>query len=443
MPAPYGVVATGFNRKRLPEILESLNTGVKGVFGPDTNLAPQSPHGQFNGLMADIIHDQWELAEDVWHGIDPLQVTGTRLDTLLALFGLPPRRLAKYSGVTVDFVGGAGVTIPQGTGLASSSTSVIVFTDSPIVLDGGGLGSVIASPAAEGAISVVPNEIDIIQVAIANVTSVLNSLAATIGVLVLEAETDSEIRLRLLGRTGGIGVTNEQLRLENILRGLAGVIESVLYVNSTETVDERGIPGKTYALVIDGGDDITIANTLLLYHCAGIGTFGTTSIPIQDAQGICRKIDFSRPIDAIALLNITVRYVDSRCGCQPHDIDALKTFLINFLQDNREDCGGFGIGQPLIRSRLYAAFSNVPGLEIVSFTMAKHHHVFSFDDGCDDVAWDSGGFCVGQWEKEVVWTDDSIAIAWNEKPLFVEQGISLTVIDKFDNTISSSCEEVA
>ena len=81
MPAPYGVVPEGFNRKRLDEILADLQAGVNTVF-PGVNQADQSPHGQFNGLMADAISDLWEMAEDVFHSYDVYQAEGNQLDTI-------------------------------------------------------------------------------------------------------------------------------------------------------------------------------------------------------------------------------------------------------------------------------------------------------------------------------------------------------------------------
>lgn len=93
MPGPYGITATGFNRKRSDEVLTDLNTGVTGVFGVGTDLAPESPDGQFNGLMADEMAYLWELAEDVYHSRDVFQCEGTRLDDVMANLKYPLRNI--------------------------------------------------------------------------------------------------------------------------------------------------------------------------------------------------------------------------------------------------------------------------------------------------------------------------------------------------------------
>lgn len=78
----YGVVPEGFNRKPLAIALAEMQASLITEFGPDAIQTPQSPLGQINGLMADLITNLWELAEDVYQSYDPDQAEGTRLDTL-------------------------------------------------------------------------------------------------------------------------------------------------------------------------------------------------------------------------------------------------------------------------------------------------------------------------------------------------------------------------
>ena len=76
--------------------------------------------------------------------------------------------------------------------------------------------------------------------------------------------------------------------------------------------------------------------------------------------------------------------------------------------------------------------------------MAKHYYQFSFlcsEDGEEEAGptWDSAGFCQGRWAAPYEFTDQSIPIAWNEKPVFIPDGIELTVLDTFDNVVASDC----
>ena len=78
----YGVVPEGFSRKPLPIILAEIEAAMITEFGPDVIQTSQSPLGQINGLMADLIGQMWELVEDSYQSYDPDQAEGIRLDVL-------------------------------------------------------------------------------------------------------------------------------------------------------------------------------------------------------------------------------------------------------------------------------------------------------------------------------------------------------------------------
>lgn len=78
----YGVQPTGFVRKPLPIILAEIEAAMITEFGPDVIQTSQSPLGQINGLMADLIAQLWELVEAAYQSYDPDQAEGIRLDVL-------------------------------------------------------------------------------------------------------------------------------------------------------------------------------------------------------------------------------------------------------------------------------------------------------------------------------------------------------------------------
>lgn len=83
--AEYGIVSTGFNRKPLAVGLAEIEEGMVGVFGPLVIQTPQSPFGQLNGLMADLIARLWEVGEDVYQSYDPDQSEGVPLERIARL----------------------------------------------------------------------------------------------------------------------------------------------------------------------------------------------------------------------------------------------------------------------------------------------------------------------------------------------------------------------
>lgn len=78
----YGVQPTGFVRKPLPVILAEIEAGLITEFGPDVIQTSQSPLGQINGLMADLIAELWELGEATYQANDVDQAEGILLEVL-------------------------------------------------------------------------------------------------------------------------------------------------------------------------------------------------------------------------------------------------------------------------------------------------------------------------------------------------------------------------
>lgn len=78
----YGIQPTGYVRKPISVILAELEAAMVTEFGPGVIQTPQSPLGQLNGLMADLLAEIDERNLDLYQSYDPDQAEGTRLNTL-------------------------------------------------------------------------------------------------------------------------------------------------------------------------------------------------------------------------------------------------------------------------------------------------------------------------------------------------------------------------
>lgn len=78
----YGIQPTGYIRKPASVILAELEAAMITEFGPGVIQTPQSPFGQLNGLMADLIAEIDERNLDLYQSYDPDSAEGTRLDIL-------------------------------------------------------------------------------------------------------------------------------------------------------------------------------------------------------------------------------------------------------------------------------------------------------------------------------------------------------------------------
>lgn len=91
----YGVQSTGFVRKPLSVILAEIEEGNIATFGPEIIQTPQSPLGQINGLMAEILAIEWETAENIYQSFDVDQAESLRQNTIAKL-----RRMTRGDGET-------------------------------------------------------------------------------------------------------------------------------------------------------------------------------------------------------------------------------------------------------------------------------------------------------------------------------------------------------
>ena len=78
----YGVQPTGYVRTPLSVFLANLENEMIAHFGPGVIQTPQSPLGQLNGMMADLLAELDEQGLDVYQSYDPDQAEGTRLAIL-------------------------------------------------------------------------------------------------------------------------------------------------------------------------------------------------------------------------------------------------------------------------------------------------------------------------------------------------------------------------
>lgn len=102
------VTPQGFVGKRLPQLKAELEAALRGQFGPDLNLAPETVIGQIVGLESEARAITWADLEDVYQSQYPSSASGTSLDLAVDLNGIT--RLQALP-TTVQAV----LTITQGT----------------------------------------------------------------------------------------------------------------------------------------------------------------------------------------------------------------------------------------------------------------------------------------------------------------------------------------
>lgn len=123
----YGLTRTGFKRKRLPEIIQSLNDRVSDKLGIPIQTGSNSIFGQLHGVYAFELSDLWELAENVYNAMYPNTAQGSSLSNAAALAGIAQIE-AEQTTIIATCFGSDGAAIPYGAQISSSATSTMFFS---------------------------------------------------------------------------------------------------------------------------------------------------------------------------------------------------------------------------------------------------------------------------------------------------------------------------
>lgn len=372
-----GITSQGLQIKRLPEILESLESKARAEFGSAINLQEDSLLAQLLAIFSAEVADLWEGVQGVYDASFPNSSTGINLDNVAALVGIT-RLAAKATDVDLRLTGVVNTVIPAGalfeqvsTGYqfqtgqsltlsASSFNSALISISSvnpstlySVTIGGttrsytsgvsptandiaSGLVTAINSPAfgvtasnngdgtftislvgveertlslsagltttvvsriintlctITGPVSVDPTTITIIKTPVFGLNSVTNPLAGVPG---RNEETDSELRQRRLESVTIAGAATVDA-IRAAIRQIEGVTTAIVVENDTNVTDGDGRPPKSFEVIVEGGADQDIGDTIWASKPAGIESFGDVPVVVVDSEGQQHTVYFSRP----------------------------------------------------------------------------------------------------------------------------------------------------
>jgi uncharacterized phage protein gp47/JayE len=84
----YGLTAQGFKRKRLTDIIKSINSRLSDSLGTQIQTSSNSVFGQLVGVFSFEIADLWEQLENSYNAMYPSTAQGTSLSNAAGLAGL-------------------------------------------------------------------------------------------------------------------------------------------------------------------------------------------------------------------------------------------------------------------------------------------------------------------------------------------------------------------
>jgi len=87
---------------------------------------------------------------------------------------------------------------------------------------------------------------------------------------------------------------------------ITGVTSASIYENNTDIEAESGLPAHSFKVLVAGGDDQLIANTIWQKKPAGIRSFGNVTIMVKDSNGKEHNISFSRSVKRYVYAKVTI-----------------------------------------------------------------------------------------------------------------------------------------
>ena len=341
----FGVTDTGFIRKRLDQLLEELDAAVKGVFGENFNVSPESPDGQINGIVSESNANLWEIAEQAYNAFNPSAASGVTLSNLVQLNGIT-RLPAVPSRVELTITGTAGTVIPVDSLVSTAGTGNQFATEADVAIGPGGTVIVFANATEVGRVEALAGTVTEIDTPITGWASVTNVADATVGTL---EETDVELRAR---RQRSVA-RDAQAIVDSIFAAVAnvpGVTKTVVLENDTDATDANGLPPHSFQVIAEGGDDDAIAQVIWLKKPAGILSFGNVTVTINDSQGLPHDISFTRPTNVDIYVEVDLLTGD---GYPPNGDDLIKQAIVDYVEGRLISGRGFTLAEDVIYTRLY------------------------------------------------------------------------------------------
>lgn len=404
-----GVTSAGFEAKRLADVESDAAEQLRTIVDPASGESLQPEFGSEDPAMQ-VVHVPlegvglaWQAAQLIYQQFDPKAATGPSQSNLVQLNGIT-RQDASPSVASIQLSGTPSITIPAGQLISDVNNVNQWSTTTDIELDVSGVGTGKASCLVLGPVAAVAGSLINIVTPYPGWTGVTNTADADLG---RNVETDTELRQRRDRSTMAPAASPVESVYAN-LANITGVTYARVRQNNTLVPDSNGIPGKSLAAVVVGGDDLEIAYTLLARTGVVAAWYGNTSQVLFDAQGEPYTVSWTRPTPLPVYVELKLEIVNPNIF--PADgLQQIKDSIRAYAQggapalgvDDGFSTSGFPPGATVILSRLYTPINFVPGHRVVSLFIGTSPNPTGTAD---------------------------IPTPWDQVPLFLDANIDITVI---------------
>lgn len=280
------ITEAGISAPPFADVLSTLQTKVREIYGSDIYIEPDSKDGQLIALVAQAISDANDTAIAVHGQFSPGSAVGVGLSSVVKTNGIS-RLIASKSSAPGNAVGQAGTVIING--VVKDANGNLWDLPASVTIPPEGQISVTVTAQQLGAIAAPSGTINKITTPVLGWQTFASTADATPGAPV---EKDAVLRKRQTVSTS-VSAKTPLGALQGALANLTGVQRVKIYENVTNAADADGIPAKSICVVIQGGDLAAVAQTIGQKKTPGADTHGTTSQVYTDpVAGIPYTIKF-------------------------------------------------------------------------------------------------------------------------------------------------------
>lgn len=330
------VTAAGISAPSFPDILQSLQTSFRLIFGSDAYVEPDSQDGQWISIIASAINDSNNTAIAVYNSFSPITAQGVGLSLVVKINGIA-RHVPTNSTADLTIVGVFGTTITNGKigDILGNRWSL----PASVTIPAGGLVVITATCDVAGAVSAPAASITNILTPTLGWQTANNVNPATIGAPV---ETDAALRQRQSVSTALTAETPLKAILGSVA-SLTGVLRIAADDNDTGTTDANGVPAHSLAMIVEGGDAQAIAQAIFDKKGPGAQTYGTTTETVVDPFGVPKAVNFYRPTPVAIAMEISLHPL---AGYASTFGDAVEQAAVDYVNS-------LSIGDDVVTTRLY------------------------------------------------------------------------------------------
>lgn len=269
------------------------------------------------------------------------------------------------NGFTVSFLGDAGLQeqpliLIDDNQLVNSGNPIDINTS--VVVEGANQASVNLFSNNSGPIIANAGTLTNIDTPVTGLTRVINTSDAIPGNLL---ETDNELRLRRASSLQSSGAATPEA-IRSVIMTIPGVTSAIVFENETNIVDLNGRPPKSYEVLVSGGDQQAIFDTVFQTKPAGIETFGNLTGQVLDSQGQSQVVRFSRPneIEIFVEIDVTVNPV----LFPPNGLATIEQLVVN-----RGNLFGVG-GDVILSPSLICSVDSIPGILSITIRAGRENN---------------------------------------------------------------------